>query len=202
MPEEITVPIRSSSTGRSGLSRRAVVGAAVWSVPVLAVAVATPMHAASAAAIDASGVVLSFPDAGGSGSSELTLSGQLVLSSATTAPTAVTVTFTWQGTGANAASQGIWVYGGANEGILGWTFVLGAPDDGLYSTVVLQTSLATGTTQVPVVSRYDGDTARAILYGEETAVGPVTHYDGIYTIRFSAPGYADAVLTVPYNRPV
>lgn len=202
MPEESVVPAPSSHTS---LSRRTVLTAGAWSIPVVAAAVAVPLHAASEAlALDASGVVWSFPDATGplvSGSSELVLSGQVVFSAPPVSATDVTVTFTWQGVGANADADGIWVYGGDNGGLDGWTFVLGAPDDGLYPVVALQTTAAAGTAQVPVVSRYDGETTKAIMYGEETPVGGGAEYDGVYTIRFSAPGYADAVLTVPYTRP-
>lgn len=198
MPEETVVPAPSS---RPSLSRRTVLSAGAWSIPVVAAAVAVPLHAASVAggAIDASGVVLTFPDANAGGSSELSLSGQIVFSSATTAPTNVTVTFTWQGTGDNAGTDGIWVYA-PDSAIDGWTFVQGAPDDGLYPAVILQTSVAAGATQVPVVSRRLGSTANAIMYGEETPIGGFAAYDGVYTIRFSAPGYSDDVLTVPYTQ--
>ncbi|GGM58240.1 hypothetical protein GCM10010489_32340 [Microbacterium saperdae] len=180
--------------------------AGAWSIPVVAAAVAVPLHAASAAAgaIDASGVVWNFPDATGantSGSSELVLTGQVAFSTPTTSDTDVTATFTWQGTGANAGSDGIWVYSGDNGGLDGWTFVQGAPDNGLHAIVSFQTSVVAGTAQVPVVSRYDGLTTKAIMYGEETPVGGNAEYDGVYTIRFSAPGYTDGVLTVPYTRP-
>lgn len=198
MPEETVTPAPSS---RSGLSRRTVLSAAAWSVPVVAAAAAVPMHAASGAgaAIDTDGLVLAFPDANVSGSSELALSGQIVLSSPTTAATTVTVTFTWQGTGSNAGTDEIWVYG-PDSSIDGWTFVQGAANDEKYTAVILQTTVAAGTTQVPVVSRRQGNTANGIMYGEETPIGGFFAYDGEYTIRFTAPGYTEGVRVVPYTQ--
>lgn len=197
MPEESVVPAPSS---RASLSRRTVLSAGAWSIPVVAAAVAVPLHAASVAAgaIDASGVVLTFTVPGIS--SDIAVSGQIVLSSPTTSPTAVTVTFTWTGTGGNLGSEGIWVYGGDNGGLDGWTFLQGAPDDGLYPAVILQTSVAAGTSQVPVVSRYNGGNTEAIMYGKETVVGGGAEYEGEYTVRFSAPGYTDAEIVVPYTQ--
>ncbi|MCK2037748.1 hypothetical protein KZC51_16590 [Microbacterium sp. SSW1-49] len=196
MTEESVVP-----ASRASLSRRTVLSAGAWSIPVVAAAVAVPLHAASVAtgAINADGVVLTFPDANLGGSSELSLSGQITFSSATTAPTNVTVTFTWAGAGDNAGTDGIWVYA-PDSTIDGWTFVQGAPNDGLYPAVILQTTVATGTTQVPVVSRRLGSTSNAIMYGEETPIGGFAAYDGAYTIRFSAPGYTDAEIVVPYTQ--
>ncbi|MHC9046618.1 hypothetical protein ACYX8G_18700 [Microbacterium saperdae] len=197
MSEESLVPAASS---RSSLSRRTVLSAGAWSIPVVAAAVAVPLHAASAAAgaIDADGVVLTFtvPTI----SSDIAVSGQIVLSPPTASPTAVTVTFTWIGTGDNVGTDEIWVYGGDNGGLDGWTFVQGAPNDGKYPAVVLQTSVAAGTSQVPVVSRYNGGNTEAIMYGEETPVGGSAEYEGEYTVRFSAPGYTDAVIVVPYTQ--
>ncbi|MGW9156308.1 MULTISPECIES: hypothetical protein [unclassified Microbacterium] len=193
-----------SLPARPAISRRTVIGAAAWSVPVVALTVATPAHAASGGALDATGVVLTFT--GPQWSSEFTLSGQLVLSPAAPAPTDVTATITWQGTGDNAGAQGMYVYGGGtppiDAGVTGWTYLQGAPDNQLHPTVVLGNSAAAGTTSIPTVSIYDGDTSKPIMYGAETPNGGSAFWDGIITIRFSAAGYADAVLTVPYTQTV
>lgn len=198
MPDETALPTRSH------LSRRTVIGAAAWSLPVIALSAAAPAHAASFGVIDADGVVLDFTDP--QWSSEFTLSGQLVLSPAAPAPVDVTMTITWQGTGANAGAEGLWVYGGGTPpieaGITGWTYLQGGPDNGLHTTVVLSASAPTGTTAIPTVSIYEGDTAKPIMYGAETPNGGTAFWDGIITIRFSAPGYPDAVLTAPYVQPV
>jgi hypothetical protein len=181
-----------------------VIGAAAWSVPVVALTVAAPAQAASGGVLDASGVVLAF--SAPQWSSEFTLTGQLVLSPAAPTPTDVTMTITWQGTGANAGAQGLYVYGGGTPpveaGITGWTYVQGGPDNLLHPVVVLSASAAAGTASIPTVSIYDGDTALPIMYGAETPNGGTSFWDGIITVRFSAPGYVDAVLTVPYTQTV
>lgn len=200
MPDEAALPTRAA------LSRRAVVGAAAWSLPVIALSTATPAYAASGApqVLDADGVVLDFTDP--QWSSEFTLAGQLVLSPAAPAPVDVTMTITWQGTGANLGAEGLWVYGGGTPpieaGITGWTYLQGGPDNELHTTVVLSASAPTGTTAIPTVSIYEGDTTKPIMYGAETPNGGTAFWDGIITIRFSAAGYADAVLTAPYVQPV
>lgn len=189
---------------RVAVSRRSVIGAAAWSVPVIALTVASPAHAASAGTIDASGVGLSFT--GPEVSSEFTLTGQLRFSPTPSAPTDVTATITWQGTGSNAGAEGLYLYKGnipgGDAGILGWTVVQGAADDQLHTTFVFRTTLAAGVAQVATVSSYDGSTSSAFMFGAETRVGADTFWDGIITIRFSAPGYTDAVLTVPYTQVV
>ena len=197
MPEETVVPAPYSSTM---LSRRAVIGAAAWSVPVLAVAMAVPAYAASGDTIDASGVVLTFT--GPEWSSEFRLSGQLALSSAPVETTTVSATITWQGSGANSGAQGLYLYKGnipgGDAGILGWNLVQGAADDSLHDTYVFHAAVAAGTAEVPTISSYDGSTANGFMFGAETAQAGATFWDGTITIRFSAPGYTDAVLTVPY----
>ncbi len=40
------------------------------------------------------------------------------------------------------------------------------------------------------------------MFGAETPNGGTSFWDGIISIRFSAAGYADAVLTVPYTQTV
>ncbi|MBT2494343.1 hypothetical protein J7E45_01880 [Microbacterium sp. ISL-59] len=189
---------------RPPISRRTVIGAAAWSVPVIALTVATPAHAASGGAIDASGVALAFT--GPQWSSTFTLSGQLALSPATAAPTQVTATITWQGTGANAGAQGLYLYDGGSPtqdgGISGWTILQGAADDQLYNTFVFGAIVAAGTATVPTVSTYLGDQDEGFMYGAETPNAGSAFWDGIITIRFSAPEYADAVLTVPYTQTV
>jgi len=198
------VPEQSPVPARSALSRRTVIGAAAWAVPVVAVTVAAPAHAASGGALDASGVVLTFT--GPQWSSEFTLTGQLALSPAAPAPTDVTMTITWQGTGANAGAQGLYIYGGGTPpieaGVTGWTYLQGAPDNQLHTTVILSASAPAGTTSIPTVSIYDGDTSLPIMYGAETPNGGSSFWDGIITIRFAAPGYVDAVMTVPYTQVV
>ena len=196
MPEEL------AASSRSPISRRTVIGAAAWSVPVVALTVATPAHAASGAgALNATGVVLSFTDP--QWSSEFRLSGQLALAPAAAAAVDVTATITWQGTGGNSAAQGLYMYQGivpgAETGIPGWTVVQGAADDQLYTTFVLRSTVAAGSASVPTVSLYDGVTTKPIMYGAETWVGADSFWDGIITIRFSAPGYADAVVEAPYT---
>ncbi|MFB8190309.1 hypothetical protein ACFC14_13345 [Microbacterium sp. NPDC055988] len=189
---------------RPAISRRTVIGAAVWSVPVVALIVATPAHAASGGVIDASGVALAFT--GPQWSSTFTLSGQLALSPETATPTQVTATITWQGTGANEGAQGLYLYDGGSPaqdgGISGWTTLQGAADDQLYSAFVFGTTVAAGTATVPTVSTYLGDPSEGFMFGAETQNGGSAFWDGIITIRFSAPGYADAVLTVPYTQTV
>ncbi|MFK3679387.1 hypothetical protein ACI2IP_16825 [Microbacterium sp. NPDC090218] len=198
MPENHPLPARSA------ISRRTVIGAAAWSVPVVALTVAAPAHAASGGVLDASGVVLAF--SAPQWSSEFTLSGQLALSPAAPASTDVTMTISWQGTGANAGAQGLYVYGGGTPpiqaGITGWTYLQGAPDNQLHTTVVLRSTVAAGTPSIPTVSIYDGDTTKPIMYGAETPDGGSSFWDGIITIRFSAPDYTDAVLTIPYTQTV
>ncbi|QNA92467.1 MULTISPECIES: hypothetical protein [unclassified Microbacterium] len=189
---------------RSPISRRTLIGAAVWSVPVIALAVAAPAHAASGGALDASGVVLTFT--GPQWSSEFALSGQLSLSPVPSSPVDVTATITWQGTGANAGAEGLYLYKGnipgGDAGIIGWTLRQGAPDDQLHRTFVFGTIVAAGTAAVPTVSSYDGDTTSAFMFGAETPNGGSAFWDGIITIRFSAPGFADAVLATPYVQDV
>lgn len=182
-------------------TRRTLLTAAAWSVPMVAAAVAVPLSAASTlAAIDDSAVALTFT--GPEFSSEFRLSGQLAFPSAPAASTVVSATVTWQGTGSNSGAQGLYLYKGnipgGDAGIIGWTTVQGAADDQLHTTFVFQTTLAAGSTQVPVVSSYDGSTLNPIMFGAETPNGGTSFWDGVITIRFSAPGYADAVLTVPY----
>ena len=187
-------------SSRSTLSRRTVLRTAAWSAPVVVAAVAIPFSAASVAAIDATGVSLTFT--GPQWSSEFRLSGALQLPQ--TAPTATTVsaTVTWQGTGSHAAAQGLYLYKGnipgGDAGIVGWTTVTGAPDDQLHQTFVFETIVPAGASQAPVVSSYDGSTANGFMYGAETPDNGSAFWDGVITIRFSAPGFADAVLTVPY----
>ncbi|WP_223623551.1 hypothetical protein [Microbacterium sp. EST19A] len=196
------------AAARTRVSRRTLLGAAAWSVPVVAVAVATPLHAASQLAIDASGVVLEFTDTdianGAGGSSTFRLSGQVALPAAPASAVPMSATITWQGTGANAGSTGLYLYSNATPTtagrIDGWTLVQGAADDSLHDTYIFQTTLAGGVAQATTVSRYDDDPSQGFMYGAETAVGGL-FYDGIITIRFSAPGYTDAVLTVPFDQP-
>lgn len=198
MPDERPLPARPT------ISRRTVIGAAAWSVPVIALTAATPAQAASGGAIDATGVVLAFT--GPQWSSEFTLSGQLALSPAPAAPTQVTATISWQGTGANSGAQGLYLYDGGSPsqdgGISGWTLLQGAADDQLYSVFVFSTVIAAGTLTVPTVSTYLADPEAAFMFGAETPNGGTSFWDGIITIRFSAAGYADAVLTVPYTQTV
>ena len=182
-------------------TRRTVLALAAWSAPVIATALAVPLSAASTVgAIDAAGVELVFT--GPEFSSEFRLSGQLSFPQAPAAATIVSATVTWQGTGSNSGAQGLYLYkgniAGGDAGIVGWATVQGAADDQLHPTFVFQASLGTGETQLPVVSSYDGSTLNPIMYGAETPSGGTSFWDGIITIRFSAPGYADAVLTVPY----
>lgn len=192
------------SPARTPLSRRTVLGAAAWSVPVLAAAVAVPAQAASLPAIDASGVALTLtlPES----SSEFRMSGQVALASASASPTTVSATVTWEGTGANAGARGLYLYRGntpgGDGGIIGWTLVQGAADDTAHDTYIFQTTIAAGVTQASTVSSYDGSTIAAFMYGVETATGPSSAYDGIVSIRFSAPGYTDAVITLPYVQPL
>ena len=87
---------------------------------------------------------------------------------------------------------------GGDAGIVGWTTTTGAPDDQLHSTFVFEKALGAGSSQTPVVSSYDGSTANGFMYGAETPHGGSAYWDGVITIRFSAPGYADAVLTAAY----
>ncbi|MEU4016037.1 hypothetical protein AB0E56_12330 [Microbacterium sp. NPDC028030] len=108
---------------RSAISRRTLLGAAAWSVPVVALTVAAPARAASGGLLDADEVVLTFT--GPQWSSEFALSGQLSMSPAASSPTDVTATITWQGTGANAGAEGLYLYKGnipgGDAGIIGWT---------------------------------------------------------------------------------
>ncbi|MFD6699893.1 MULTISPECIES: hypothetical protein [unclassified Microbacterium] len=185
---------------RSTLSRRTVLRAAAWSTPVVAAAVAVPLSAASVGAIDASGVSLTFT--GPQWSSEFRLSGVLQLPQAAPTATTVSATITWQGTGSNSAAQGLYLYKGnipgGDAGIVGWTTTTGAPDDQLHSTFVFETVVVAGSSQTPVVSSYDGSTANGFMYGAETPNNGTAFWDGVITVRFSASGLADAVLTVPY----
>lgn len=196
--------MNDDSSPRTPLSRRTLLGAAAWSVPVIAISVATPAFAASLAALDASGVGLTFTDLvadGGSGSSTFRLSGQVALPAASTSAVTVSATITWEGTGANAGSSGLYLYANPTPGmegrIGGWTLVQGAADDAIHETYIFQTTLSAGMTQATTVSTYEGRTDFGFMYGVESSSSP-TSYDGIITIRFSAPGYSDAMLTVPY----
>lgn len=193
------------SAARAPLSRRTLLGAAAWSVPVIAATVAAPLAAASVAAIDATGVVLTFTDELGSGSSEFRLSGQVALPAAPPSSVTLSATITWEGTGANAGATGLYLYSNATPStagsILGWTLVQGAADDALHQTFIFQTTLAAGVAQATTVSSYDGNTQNGFMFGAETIIGGFPEYDGIITIRFSAPGYTDGVVTVPYTRP-
>ncbi|MDP3950496.1 hypothetical protein [Microbacterium sp.] len=190
----------SASSPLPAISRRTALAAAAWSVPIVAAAVAVPAHAASGDTIDATGVTLTFT--GPQWSSEFRLSGQLTLSSPATAATTVTATVTWQGTGSNTGAEGLYLYKGnipgGDAGIVGWTTVQGAADDQLHTTFAFQTSPGAGTTQVLTTSSYDGETMNGFMYGAETQIGASTFWDGTITIRFSSPGYTDAVLVVPY----
>ncbi|SDM14926.1 hypothetical protein [Microbacterium azadirachtae] len=187
-------------TDRSPLSRRGVLRAAAWSTPVVVAAVAVPFSAASGGTIDASGVALTFT--GPQWSSEFRLSGVLRLSQAVPTATTVSATITWQGTGSNSAAQGLYLYKGnvpgGDAGIVGWATTTGAPDDQLHSVFVFQTVIGAGNSQTPVVSSYDGSTANGFMYGAETPNNGSAFWDGVITIRFTALGFADAVLTVPY----
>ncbi|CAH0173848.1 hypothetical protein SRABI76_01351 [Microbacterium oxydans] len=193
------------SATRTSLSRRTLLGAAAWSVPVIATAVAAPLAAASVAALDASGVVITFTDEFGSGSSEFRLSGQVALPAPSASPVTVSATITWAGTGANSGSTGLYLYASAVPSeagsILGWTLVQGAADDAAHETYIFQTTVPTGVTQATTVSSYGGSTLNGFMFGVESFVGGTLEYDGIITIRFSAPGYGDGVVTVPYTRP-
>lgn len=195
------MPTRTGNTQqevpRASLTRRTVLGAAGWTVPALALAVAVPAHAASGgAAIDASNVALTFSDPGGS--SEFILSGFVALSAAPTAPVTVTATFTFVGTGPNT-NEGLYLYGADNSGfggsIPGWAIVLGAADDQLYPAIAFQTTLSTGQTQVPIISSYGGSTSASFMLGADTLSGGDLFYDGVLSVRFSAPGYDDVVLS-------
>ncbi|MBS1898884.1 MAG: hypothetical protein JSS88_16240 [Actinobacteria bacterium] len=196
-------PARPSSRAlpsARALPRRSVLRAAAWGAPVIAAAVAAPLSAASGGALDASGVVLTFT--GPQWSSEFRLSGALRLPAPASASTTVSATITWQGTGSNSAAQGLYLYKGnivgGDAGIVGWTTTTGAADDQLHSTFVFETVIGAGSTQTPVVSSYDGSTANGFMYGAETPHDGTAYWDGVITIRFSAPGFTDAVLTVPY----
>lgn len=188
------------SAARTPLSRRTLLGAAAWSVPVIAATVAAPAHAASLPAIDATGVALTFT--GPEFSSEFRLSGQVAVPTVPTSPVTVSATFTWEGTGSNSGAAGMYLYKGnipgGDAGILGWTLVQGAADDTLHQTYVFQTALAAGVGQATTVSSYDGNTLSGFMYGAETPSGGSAFWDGIISVRFSAVGYSDAVLTVPY----
>lgn len=188
------------SATRAPLSRRTLLRATAWSVPVIAATVAAPAQAASLPAIDATGVALTFT--GPEFSSEFRLNGQVALPSAPATAVLVSATITWEGTGGNAGAEGLYLYRGnivgGDAGILGWNLTQGAADDSLHTTFVFQTTLPAGTSQATTVSSYDGSTLSGFMYGAETPNGGSAFWDGIVTIRFSATGYSDAVLTVPY----